>query len=73
MACSKIIKELVFPVILWLNSFKWTPSLWAAAQVLAVSIVYRSSEQRDGSQRDVVGPWTWYEARRGIASVRDTL
>lgn len=39
-----ITQRSIFPVILWLNSFKWTLSLWAAAQVLAVSIVYRSSE-----------------------------
>ena len=46
------IKELVFPLILWLNNFKWAPSPWAAAQVLAVSIVYRGSEWRGGSLRD---------------------
>lgn len=56
------IKKLVFPTILWLNSFKWAPSLRAAAQVPAVSIVYRSPERRDGSQR---------KAGRGITSVRE--
>lgn len=64
------IKELVFPAILWLNSFKWASSLWAGAQVLPVSIVYRSSEQCNGSQRDGLGPWTWYKARIGITSVQ---
>lgn len=64
------IKELVFPAILWLNSFKWASSLWAAAQVLPVSIVYRSSEQCNGSQGDGLGPWTCYKARRGITSVQ---
>lgn len=64
-------KEYFFPAILWLNNFKWTPSLWAVTQVLAVSIVYRSSELCGGSQRDRLGPWTWCKAGRGITSVSE--
>lgn len=42
LVCDRI-KQIFFPVTLWLNSFKCASSLWTAAQVLAASIVYRGS------------------------------
>lgn len=46
-----------------LEQFKKASFLWAGAQVLAVSIVYRSLVLCDSLQRDGLGLWTGGERR----------